>query len=135
MFVGTLKTDVIIFISNIIYTSGITLTNDFQYYGKFVDTDNITRWDQRKNVRLNNLYIVEEIGRVSEQEDHDQDDVLIDVEVGEDDDIDQHDSQMMSQEISIDEDDPDDNTHGKYNQIFLKLKNVFFDSYLFLAYI
>ena len=44
MFVGTLKTDVIIFISNIIYTSGITLTNDFQYYGQFVDTDNITRW-------------------------------------------------------------------------------------------
>lgn len=55
--------------------------------------------------------VTEEIGRASEQEDHDQDDVLIDVEVGEDDDIDQHDSQMMSQEISIDEDDPDDNTH------------------------
>ncbi|VDI57331.1 E3 ubiquitin-protein ligase HUWE1 [Mytilus galloprovincialis] len=55
--------------------------------------------------------VSEEINRASESEEHEHDDVLIDVEVGEDDDIDHHDSQMVSQELSIDEDDPDENAH------------------------
>ncbi|CAG2230370.1 E3 ubiquitin-protein ligase UPL2,E3 ubiquitin-protein ligase NEDD4-like,Probable E3 ubiquitin-protein ligase TOM1,E3 ubiquitin-protein ligase pub1,E3 ubiquitin-protein ligase Su(dx),Probable E3 ubiquitin-protein ligase hulA,E3 ubiquitin-protein ligase pub3,E3 ubiquitin-protein ligase TOM1-like,E3 ubiquitin-protein ligase NEDD4,NEDD4-like E3 ubiquitin-protein ligase WWP2,E3 ubiquitin-protein ligase UPL1,E3 ubiquitin-protein ligase ptr1,E3 ubiquitin-protein ligase Itchy,E3 ubiquitin-protein ligase HUWE1,E3 u len=55
--------------------------------------------------------VSEEINRASESEEHEHDDVLIDVEVGEDDDIDHHDSQMVSKELSIDEDDPDENAH------------------------
>lgn len=76
----------------------------------------------------------EEINRASESEEHEHDDVLIDVEVGEDDDIDHHDSQMVSQELSIDEDDPDENAHGKIVFLELLLNNFVGDSLLCFAF-
>jgi hypothetical protein len=43
MFVKTFKTDVIVFIGNVI----IYLTDNFHYQSQFVNTDNITRQEQR----------------------------------------------------------------------------------------
>jgi hypothetical protein len=43
-YVETLKTDIIVFISN------NTLTINFQYHGQSVDAENIPQGDQRNNV-------------------------------------------------------------------------------------
>ena len=42
------------FIGNVIMclTSDLTLTDNFQYHGNFVDTENIAGWDLRKNGRI-----------------------------------------------------------------------------------
>ena len=51
MYVDTIKSAVIVFISNLIcLTSHHRQTDNFQYQSQFIDTDNITLWDQRKNV-------------------------------------------------------------------------------------
>jgi hypothetical protein len=34
----------------------VTLTDNLQHQSEFVDTNNITRWDQRSNVKLSDEY-------------------------------------------------------------------------------
>jgi hypothetical protein len=33
-------------------SSDVTLTDNFQFQSEFVDTDNITLWDQKKDVQI-----------------------------------------------------------------------------------
>jgi len=49
MSVEAFSTDVIVFIDNVI---NVTLTANSQYQSQSIDTDNINRWDQRKNVKI-----------------------------------------------------------------------------------
>ena len=50
MIVEKIKTDVIIV--NCINHHAITRTDILQYHGQSVDTENITQWDQTKNVQF-----------------------------------------------------------------------------------
>ena len=67
MYVETFKTDVIIFIGNVIMCVGVTLTDIFQYQSQlcwyhtdryfsvsvsYVDIENITLWDPREKVQI-----------------------------------------------------------------------------------
>ena len=53
MYVDTLKIDVIVFISKVIMCLTSHIPDTFQYQSQlFVDTDNIIRWYQRKNVQI-----------------------------------------------------------------------------------
>jgi len=49
IYVKTFKTDIIVF-----HVFDVTLTDNFQYQGQFIDTVNITRRDQRKHIQISN---------------------------------------------------------------------------------
>ena len=53
MFIKTFKVDVIV--GNVLNVFDVTLTDNFQYQS-VLDPDNITLWDQRKNVQITNNF-------------------------------------------------------------------------------
>jgi hypothetical protein len=59
IFVETFKTDIIIFIGNIIFFFMSHRPIYLQYKSQFDDTENITLWGERKNVQItdNNIYL------------------------------------------------------------------------------
>jgi hypothetical protein len=62
MSVETISPDVIVFIDNVI----VCLTSHWlnsQYQNQSIDTDNINRWDQRKNVKIPDKYRITEMLR------------------------------------------------------------------------
>ena len=54
MQVENFKTDVIDFVGNIIMCFDVIMSDDYQ--SQFINTDNITWWDQIKNVKITDKY-------------------------------------------------------------------------------
>jgi len=54
MYAENIKTDFILFLSHSVttYVFDTIPTDNFQYRNQFIDTDNITLWNQRKNVHI-----------------------------------------------------------------------------------